>query len=239
MAKFEHLYSTTAGDVPTSLGQGQIAINVTDKIVYSAAPDGTIMEVSNGIAGLSSVSSYLSAHLTQPYHPVIQFCPGYTQAQCEAAFTNNGTTATLSPVPIYAFGQTFYTPELSCPAVSGNGVYYYLQIDFANRGGINTFMTASTTSIGSSGVLNPIGQIFTMVIVSECTNIFPWFYIPAYQGLANGTSVASAFPVNGNINLYRISTVPTFGAIPVSTGFPGYTATADTSGTTPSYWGSL
>jgi hypothetical protein len=238
MAKFEHLYSSTSGDVPTSLGQGQIAVNLADKAVYTAAPDGTIKEVSNGNAGLSSVTSYLNVHIPQMYHPVIQFCPGYTQAQCEAAFTVSGSTATLKPVPIYAFGQTFYTPELTCPVVSGNTAYY-LQIDFANRGGPNTYMISMAPDITSSGVFNPIGQIFTIVIVSENTNIFPWFYLPSYIGLPNGTDVSSVFPVNGNVNLYRLSTVATFGAIPVSTGFPGYTATADTSGTTSSYWGNV
>lgn len=238
MAKFDHLYSTTSGHVPSNLGQGQVAVNLADKLVYSAAPDGNTVVVSSGNAGISNVSGLLNSHIKQMYHPVIQFCPGYSQAQCQAAFTNDGTTATLKPVPIYAFGQTFYTPQMSCSVINGNTAFL-LTIDFANRGGQYTYLQSLSSNNSISGTFNPISKIFNIIIVSENTNIYPWFYVPAYIGNPNGSPGGAGFPLNGNVSLFRLSSVATFGAIPISTGFPGYTATADTSATTPAYWGKV
>lgn len=53
------LRSTTAGNVPSSLVSGQIAVNEADgKLFYRAAPSGTVTQIATG--GGSSVAAYSS-----------------------------------------------------------------------------------------------------------------------------------------------------------------------------------
>lgn len=215
MAKFSHLDSTVSGHVPASLLRGQLAVNSADQAVFTLAPDGQIVQISSGKPGLASASGSLGVHIPVWLHPVAQFAPGYTEAQVGAKFTDNGTTATLQCVPLFIFGQKFYTPAtLSCPSIN-TGVYYL----------IGNVLTRTISLVGQgaplpavSGSLNYSTGDFTLFIQSD-GHIYPWFY------LLEGRSSSIA----GIVNIVRISPYKTFGAIPVSTGFAGAAAT--------SYWG--
>lgn len=218
MAKFQHLISTVAGHVPASLRRGQLATNIPDKIVYAEDPTGIVAPISNGNVGVANASSLLGAHIPVKFHPVAQFGVGMTQAQLTALF-NIGTTAILGAVTVFALGRRWYIPPLSCP-VSPIGAYLL---------GVNTVGRAAslnplTATQANSGVFNEITGNFNMVVYSDST-IYPWFYLPSFQGIPNGTPGDS----NGDCSWYRISPVKTFGAIPVSAGFAGAAAT--------SYWG--
>ena len=217
--KVQHLYSTTAGDVPASLLRGQLAVNIPDKTVWAATPDGTVKQISNGNPGVANASSMLNVHIPTQLHPVAQLGVGYTQPQLQAKFNVGSSTVSLQTVPVFALGQVWYTPPLSC-ALSSVGAYLL----FVNTVARTAALSPLTGIPSTSGTFNAINGNFNIVIYSDSI-IYPWFYVPAFKGIANG-SPGSA---NGDCSLYRISPTKTFGAIPVSAGFPGTAAT--------SYWG--
>lgn len=212
MAKVQHLHSETAGNVPSSLLRGQLAINIPDKIVYANTPDGKVAPISNGNAGVANANSLLGVHIPVMYHPVAQFAPGYTEAQLTSMFTDDGVTAALPAIPVFAFGTKWYVPATSCPSINTGA--YIMTINTVTR-------SASLSGQGIplpaySGTIDYVNKVVTLVIKSD-GHIYPWFYLPQYRGLSYGTT------------LFRISPYRTFGAIPVSTGFPGANAA--------SYWG--
>jgi hypothetical protein len=209
MAKIQHLYSVTSGDVPPSLLRGQIAIDFPDQIVYANTPGGTPTPISSGAAGLSNASSYLGVHIPNNFMPACQLGPGMTQSQLQALFVDNGTTATYSNIPIFALGLLIWTGTLTCPSSAGD--VYAVTINLTNR----TAVLGPFTPTTNSGSINYTANSIQIVVYSNST-IYPWFYIPQYS--PSGTAV-----------LLRISPTQTFGAIPVSAGFAGAAAT--------SYWG--
>lgn len=219
MAKVQHLYSLTSGHVPASLLRGQMAINMPDQTVYANAPDGTVKAVSKGTPGVANASGLIGVHIPANFMPVAQLAPGYTQAQLTAKFNIGTSTVTLGTIPIFALGRTWYIPPLSC-GVSAVGAYL-LTVNIATRAASLTPMTATTPT---SGTFNAIANYFSMVVWSD-GQTYPWFFLPAWQGAANGAPGS----INGDCGWYRISPFKTFGAIPVSQGFPGAAATA--------YWG--
>lgn len=222
MAKIEHLFSITSGNIPSTLSRGQLATNFPDLTVYGPAPDGLISPISIGTPGVANASTLLGVHVPIQFEMVAQFAPGYTQAQVTSKFVIGATTVTLGVVPIFALGTLMYTPVLTCP-IAASGAYI-LTVDLVARTCV--LASLSGTLLASSGAFNPINNTFSMVFYSDST-IIPWFYVPAYQGIPNGTSGSNP----GDCLWYRISPIQTFGAIPVSTGFAGAAAT--------SYWGTF
>lgn len=212
MAKVQYLYSMVAGNVPASLVRGQLAINIPDKIVYAATPDGKVAPVSNGNAGVPNASSLLGVHIPIMYHPIAQFGPGYTEAQLTSMFTDNGTTAAMQAVPVFAFGTKWYVPATSCPSINTGA--YALTINTIARTAVLSGQGLPLPA--NSGTIDYVNKTVTLFIKSD-GHIYPWFYLPQYSGVSNGTT------------LFRISPYKTFGAIPVSVGFPGAAAS--------SYWG--
>lgn len=215
MAKFKHLYSTTSGHVPASLLRGQIAINIPDQAIYANDPMGRVAQISSGVAGLANANASVAPHIKTAFHPVAQFGVGLTQAQLQSLFVDNGTTATLQTVPIFMFGKLWWTPVVS--TASSPAGAYSLTLDTVNR---SVAMASVPTGSGrnNSGYLSYSTGVANLVFYSDST-IYPWFYLP--QGYSTFTG--------GSINVYRISPVRTFGAVPVSQGFAGAPATA--------YWG--
>ena len=222
MAKFEHLLSTVSGDIPSALNRGQLAVNLPDQLVYATTPDGMISPISSGVPGVANASTLLGVHVPTQFEMVAQFAPGYIAGQLLSLFTIGSTTAVLQTLPIFALGTLIYTPVLSCP-VAASGAYI-LTVDLVAR--TASIAGVSGTLLPSSGTFNPINNTFSMVFYSDST-IMPWFYVPAYQGIPNGTVGSNP----GDCLWYRISPIQTFGAIPVSTGFAGAAAT--------SYWGTF
>lgn len=215
MAKFKHLYSTTSGHVPSSLLRGQLAINIPDKTVYANDPMGRPAVISSGTAGLANATSATAVHIKTAFHPVAQFGVGLTQAQLQTLFTDNGTTATLQTVPIFVFGKLWWTPTVSMASSTAGA--YALTLDTVNRS-VGISAVAQGSGRNSSGYVQYSNGVAYLVFYSDAT-IYPWFYLP--QGYSTFTG--------GSINVYRISPVRTFGAIPVSQGFAGAAASA--------YWG--
>ena len=207
--KIQHLRSETAGHVPASLQRGQVAINVPDQIVYANDPGGNVAAISSGAAGVPNASSMTGVHIPNNFMPACQLGPGLTQTQLQALFTDNGTTATYSNIPIFAFGTLWWTGTLTCPSSAG-GVYA-VTLNLSSR----TANLAAFTPTTNSGSLNYSTNTVQIVVYSNST-IYPWFYLPVYS--PSGTAI-----------LLRISPTKTFGAIPVSAGFAGAPAT--------SYWG--
>jgi hypothetical protein len=222
MAKFEHLLSTVSGDIPATLTRGQLAVNIPDQLVYAPTPDGLVSVISSGVPGVANASTLLGVHVPTQFEMVAQFAPGYTQAQIASKFVIGATTVTLQTVPIFALGILMYTPVLTLP-IAASGAYM-LSIDLVARTCV--LSSLSGTLLPSSGTFNPINNTFSMVFYSDST-ILPWFYVPAYQGIPNGTVGSNP----GDCLWYRISPVQTFGAIPVSNGFAGAAAA--------SYWGTF
>jgi hypothetical protein len=122
MAKIQHLRSETAGDVPSSLLRGQVAINIPDALVYANDPAGNVAVISSGAAGVADASSFTGVHIPNNFMPACQLGPGMTQAQLQALFVDNGTTATYSNIPIFAMGTLWWTGTLTCPSSAG-GIY--------------------------------------------------------------------------------------------------------------------
>lgn len=212
MAKFSHLLSETAGHVPASLLRGQLAVNIADNVVYASDPAGIIRQVSNGNAGSANAAGALGPHVPISLHPVAQFGVGFSEAQLASRFTDDGTTATLLPVPIFMFGRLWYTPgNLTCPSSS---IGYQLVGNVNNR----TITMQGATASNVSGSLDYGSGAFTLAFKSD-GHLYPWFYLQDSVGIAGSLQVA----------LYRISPYKTWGAVPVSQGFPGAPAT--------SYWG--
>src|SRR5882762_11585235 len=118
MAKIEHLYSTTPGNVPSSLLRGQLSTNIPDQIVYANTPDGVVDQISNGVTGVANASTLLGAHIPIQFHPVVQFRPRHTAADLAAKFVVSGATATLAPMGIFGLGQMVYTPVLTCASIN-------------------------------------------------------------------------------------------------------------------------
>jgi hypothetical protein len=212
MAKIQHLYSTTPGNVPGSLVRGQVAINIPDKIVYANDPFGNVAPISNGNPGVANAGSLVGSHIPVQFHPVAQFGVGMTEAQLTALFTDNGTTATLQPVKVFALGRVWYTPVLTCPHVSAGA--YQLNLNASAR---TVSISGLTLPHTGSGSVNVSTSSCNLVFYSD-SHIYPWFYLPESYGAANSAAT-----------LYRISPYQTFGAIPVSTGFAGANAAT--------YWG--
>jgi hypothetical protein len=209
MAKIQHLRSETAGDVPSSLLRGQVAINIPDALVYANDPAGNVAVISSGAAGVADASSFTGVHIPNNFMPACQLGPGMTQAQLQALFVDNGTTATYSNIPIFAMGTLWWTGTLTCPSSAGGA--YAVTLNLTSR----TATLAAFTPAANSGSISYSANTIQIVVYSNGT-IYPWFYIPMYS--AAGTAV-----------LLRISPTKTFGAIPVSAGFAGAPAT--------SYWG--
>jgi hypothetical protein len=213
MAKIQHLLSETAGHVPSGLLRGQAAINIADKLVYANDPSGNASVISSGATGLQNASSYLGVHMPTSFMPVAQLGPGMTQAQLQALFTDNGTTATYNNIPIFCMGKLWWTGKITCPS-SASGAYQ-VTINAATRTATLTSLSPTTRS----GTINYTANTFSIVVYSEAGVIYPWFYLPIYN--PTGTT--------GTTDLLRVSFTKTFGAIPVSAGFAGAAAT--------SYWG--
>jgi hypothetical protein len=215
MAKIQHLYSTVSGHKPTNLLRGQIAINIPDRLVYANDPAGRPQVLSSGNPGVSNPSGLLGVHVPILFHPVAQFGVTMTQADLQARFTDDGTTVKLETVPVFLFGTVWWTPELTCPSSPAGA--YAIGFDMNAR-----TVTLSAVSQGTarqrSGYINYTSMTAQLVVYSDST-IYPWFYLP--QGFGNGPDT----------NLYRLSPVKTFAAIPVSEGFAGANATA--------YWGNV
>jgi hypothetical protein len=209
MAKIQHLLSETAGYVPASLLRGQVAINIPDALVYANDPGGNVAVISSGASGVANASGLTGVHLPNNFMPVCQLGPGMTQTQLQALFTDNGTTATYSNIPIFAMGKLWWTGTLTCPSSAGGAYAVTLNLN------ARTAQLAAFTPAANSGSVNYSSNTIQIVVYSNST-IYPWFYIPMYS--AAGTAV-----------LLRISPTKTFGAIPVSSGFAGAPATA--------YWG--
>jgi hypothetical protein len=209
MAKIQHLRSETAGDVPSSLLRGQVAINIPDALVYANDPAGNVAVISSGASGVADASSFTGVHIPNNFMPACQLGPGMTQAQLQALFVDNGTTATYSNIPIFAMGTLWWTGTLTCPSSAGGA--YAVTLNLTSR----TATLAAFTPAANSGSISYSANTIQIVVYSNGT-IYPWFYIPMYS--AAGTAV-----------LLRISPTKTFGAIPVSAGFAGAPAT--------SYWG--
>jgi hypothetical protein len=215
MAKFEHLYSTVSGHTPASLLRGQIAINIPDRTIYANDPTGRILPISSGVAGLANAAGATAVHINVNFHPVAQFGVGLTQQQLQTLFVDNGTTATLQTVPIFVFGRIWYTPVVSMASSTAGA--YALNLDTVNRTvSMSAYPTGSNRN--TSGFVQYSNNTATLVFYSDST-IYPWFYLP--QGYSTNPG--------GSINVYRVSPIKTFGAIPVSAGFAGAAAT--------SYWG--
>lgn len=216
MAKIQHLYSITAGNQPTNILRGQVAINIPDQLVYADDPIGRPRVISSGVQGVANASGLLGVHIPTAFYPVAQFGVGMTQTDVQGRFTDDGTTATLLPVPIFVFGKLWWTQQISCPSSPAGA--YSITIDTVNRA-----CSMSSVPSGSgrlvSGVVNHQTGVAVLVFYSDAT-IYPWFYLEQAYG-----SVAGGAPSN----VYRISPVKTFGSIPVSQGFAGAAAT--------SYWG--
>jgi len=219
MAKVQHLYSLTSGHVPASLLRGQMAINMPDQTVYALTPDGQVKAISRGTAGVANASGLTGVHIPVNYMPVAQLAPGYTQAQLTAKFNIGTSTVSLGTIPIFALGRTWYIPPQTC-AVSPIGAYL-LWLNTPARTALLSPMTAATST---SGGFNAINGNFNMVVWSD-GQTYPWFYLPNWQGQQNGAPGVTP----GDCSWFRVSPFKTFGAIPVSQGFPGAAATA--------YWG--
>lgn len=215
MAKFQHLYSTTAGNVPSNILRGQVAINIPDQLVYADDPIGRPRVISSGVQGVPNASGLLGVHVPVAFHPVAQFGVTMTQSDVQGRFTDNGTTATLLPTPIFIFGKIWWTQQVSCPSSPAGA--YSITIDTVNRAcALNSVPSGTGRAI--SGVINRQNGTAILVIFSDST-IYPWFYLEqSYSSTAGGPT-----------NLFRISPVKTFGSVPVSQGFAGAAAT--------SYWG--
>jgi hypothetical protein len=197
MAKIQHLRSET------------VAINIPDALVYANDPAGNVAVISSGAAGVADASSFTGVHIPNNFMPACQLGPGMTQAQLQALFVDNGTTATYSNIPIFAMGTLWWTGTLTCPSSAGGA--YAVTLNLTSR----TATLAAFTPAANSGSISYSANTIQIVVYSNGT-IYPWFYIPMYS--AAGTAV-----------LLRISPTKTFGAIPVSAGFAGAPAT--------SYWG--
>lgn len=217
MAKFQHLYSTVAGHTPTNILRGQVAINIPDKLVYANDPAGRPQIISSGASGVSNASGLLGVHVPVAFYPVAQFGVTMTQTELQLRFTDDGTTASLSTVPIFIFGKIWWTDPISCPSSTAGA--YSITLDTVNR-----VCSLSAVAVGNgrktSGFINRVNGTANLVIYSDGI-IYPWFYLEqSYSDTAGGPN-----------NLFRISPFKTFGAIPVSQGFAG----ADAS----SYWGTV
>lgn len=217
MAKVQHLYSTTSGNVPATLVRGQLAINIPDQLVYANDPVGRAKVISSGVPGLAGAMGSVGVHIPNALHPVAQFGVTLNQTDLQSRFLNNGTTVTLLTVPIFVFGRVWWTNQVQCPVSSAGA--YSLTLDTVGRT-VTMQAVPQGTGRASSGYLNYTTRVATLVIYSDST-IYPWFYLQQGFGdtIANGSGV----------QVYRISPVQTFGAIPVSTGFAGAPAAT--------YWG--
>jgi hypothetical protein len=193
-----------------------VGINIPDQKVYAPTPDGTIDVISSGVAGLSNPSAALGVHIPVQFHPVAQFAPGYTSSELTTAFTIGTSLATLQTISVFALGRLWYIAgPMTCPKAA-SGAY---QLAF-NTGTKAATLSGLTSPLpANSGTINPLTNDVTLVFMSESVNIQSWFYIPQWQ----------AADTAGNVPIFRVSNVQTFGAIPVSTGFPGAAAAT--------YWG--
>lgn len=216
MAKIQHLYSATPGNVPGSLVRGQVAINIPDKIVYANDPFGNVAPISNGNAGVANASSLLGGHIPTQFHPVAQFGVGMTESQLTSGFTDDGTTATMQPTRVFVMGKAYYTPVLTC-ASSSIG-FYVLALNVQTR--TVQLLPKGTVDIGSGASTFRYDTGDVRMVIKSDGHIYPWFYLPVAYSAAGQT-----------VSAFRISPYQTFGAIPVSTGFPGANAA--------SYWGTF
>lgn len=216
MAKVQHLYTTTPGTVPPSLLRGQVAINIPDKIVYANDPFGNVAPISNGNPGVANASSLLGVHIPVQFHPVAQFGVGMTEAQLTAAFVDTGTTATLQHVKVFVMGKAYVTPVLTC-ASSSIGAYR-LALNVQTRAISMVPIEVADVGSGASTINYSTGDV--RLFIRSDGHIYPWFYLPIGYSAAGQT-----------VSAFRVSPYQTFGAIPVSAGFPGANAT--------SYWGNI
>lgn len=197
--KAQHLRTSVAGRQPAaaSLGVGELAINMTDKILYTKNDAGEVIRVGTG--------TYTKAEMDAKFLP-----QGILPVTRVGDLTTNALPITLSgkslvvgsPIPVILSGRQFSLPAATTSvavSIGSSTGTVYVYVSLSNGAAI---LTASLTAQPES---------FTMVLIGQ------------FQVAANGTTSGLAVTKVSRLDIYRPSLNPQGSAFPVSSGTPDTT----------------
>lgn len=195
--KVQHLRTSVAGRQPSpaSIEVGEIAINMTDKVLYTKNDAGQVIRVGTGT---------------------------YSKAEMDAKFLPQGILPitrvgdlTVNPLPITISGQTLVVGS-AIPVILSGRQFSLVPASFAFAPGTTARTLYVYVSLSSGSAILTISAV---TVPESTTNVFIGTMQVATGGVTSGLSVAKV----SRLDIYRPSVNPVGSAFPVSAGTPDTT----------------
>ena len=206
---------STAGVIPAGLTFGELAVNVTDSLLYVGGITGETILLLGGGGGATGSQGITGATGSQGITGATG-SQGITGATGAIAFTSS----TTAPAGATYGDMWFNTTSGNIFVYITDGTSSYWVEPFGPQGatgasgGIQSINNCTGSILGNIGITGTSGEV---EITTSCPNII--------VGLPNNVVISGNLQVNGDLDILGRLSVD--GLIITKTGFQGFTADAD------------